>query len=158
MVKFEFDKRKFAQGLSEHIVLPVEVSPVRYAGSMLPLDAFEVHTDDRIIMSKVFYTTNKPIHGIMHYEGATQLFFLGYQCGKCDEIFLVPDSVVDEVGLARSMWHKCTVAQGGQAIESRLDLRTSVLHVVQDIGRPGGLGSVGCEQYTDRIMELVGQR
>jgi Protein of unknown function (DUF551) len=40
-------------------------------------------------------------------------------------------------------------------VPPKFDLRTRVLHIVQDIGRPSNLGSVGCEQYADMIMDLL---
>lgn len=153
MTKSDFQKHQFVAALGEHIILPVDIDPVKYAGSMLPPDAFDMHIDDRIIMPLVFFKTGKHIHGVMHYESPAQLFFIGYQCGKCDEIFLVPNSVTDHTTLAAAMRHKCTMSPNAQP---KFDTRTRVLHIVQDIGRPGNLGSVGCEQYADAIMDVFG--
>ena len=151
MSKFEFVKGEFVASLPQHVVLWAGPTCVPYTGSMLPPDVFEIQVDDRIIMSQVLYTTVKPIHGVLHYEGPTQLFFLGYQCGKCEQVFLVPGNVADETALLRSMRHGC-VRDGGQI---ELDLRTHILHCVQDIGRPGGIGLADCEQWTDVIMGLT---
>jgi hypothetical protein len=63
--------------------------------------------DERFLLIQVLYTTHDRIHGLLHYEGATQLFFVGYKCGKCDQVFLVPDTVHDDPTLAGSLRHYC---------------------------------------------------
>ena len=138
-------KRIFAQNLNQHTVLPVAHAHIPYTGSMLPLS---IVTDDRIIMSSILYTTPKPIHGVLHYDSPTQIFAVGYLCGKCEHIFLVPSTVYDDTSLAKALRHSCT------RTAPTLDLRTQILRIVQDIGRPGDIGSVCCEQWTDAIMEL----
>jgi hypothetical protein len=74
---------------------------------MMPGDAFEIRDDDHLIMLLVFYMTNKRIHGIWHHEATNQIFFCGYECQKCHEVFLVPDSVKDNATLHQAMHHKC---------------------------------------------------
>jgi hypothetical protein len=64
-------------------------------------------TDDRFLMQRVFYTTPDRIHGLLHYEGSNQLFFIGYKCGLCNKVYLLPDSVEDEAGVHQSLRHVC---------------------------------------------------
>lgn len=40
-------------------------------------------------------------------------------------------------------------------LNATVENRTRVLHIVQGIGRLSDLGSVGCEQYADMLMELL---
>ena len=156
MTKSDFDKWKFAGSLPPILVLHQNWPPL-YAGGASP--GFDINTvdltDRRIILKQVWYTTPKRIHGLLHYDGPTQLFFVGYECGQCGEVSLVPDSVNNETELCRALRHKCMRWTGSQFEEERFDLRTRVLHIVQDIGRSSDLGSVGCEQYADMLMELL---
>lgn len=78
-------------------------------GAMTPGDAFEIKTDERFIMKIIFYTTAKRIHGIWHHESPNQLFFAGYECLKCGEIYLIPDWVKTLSDLAEAMKHGCSV-------------------------------------------------
>ncbi len=114
MTKPDFEKWKFAGSLPSHLVLYVGCYPL--AGAQAPgFDVSAVQVDDRILMSLVFYTTLKRIHGLLHYEGASQMFFMGYECGLCGEIFLVPDSVNDKRNLAEAMGHGCTFSPADQS-------------------------------------------
>ena len=70
-------------------------------------DVFRVQLEDAVLMSQQFFTTGKRIHGILHYDGPTQIFFIGYLCNACSEIFLVPDTVVDDSTLSEAMSHGC---------------------------------------------------
>jgi len=148
MSKAKFDKQTFVGSLPPVLTLAADPPPLP-CGAAFPGTEFAI-IDRRIILKQVWYTTPKRIHGLLHYDGPTQLFFVGYECGQCGEVFLVPDTVTDEASLARAMRHDCT-----RAHRPSFDLRTRVLWVVQDIGRPSDLGSVGCEQYADQIMELL---
>lgn len=91
----------------EMICLPVSRFMMR--GAMNPGIDFTMEADPRIIMHSVYYTTNKRIHGLRHYESTNQLFFLGYECQECGEVFLVPESVKDQGTLGEAMQHGCTV-------------------------------------------------
>ena len=153
MSKTEFDTHKFAGSLPRVIVLPRDYTPLPFGAVCPGLDAGSEILDNRIIFQMVWYATHKNIHGLLHYDGPNQLFFVGYECGSCGGVFLVPDSVRDETDLHEALRHKCT----GDGALSEFSLRTRVLHCVQDIGRAGGLGSVGCELWVDRIMELFAE-
>lgn len=99
----EFERHKFVAMMPHVIQVPTRVG--------LPGGAFNdfpTVTVDYFAMTQVWFTTNERVHGIFHYEGATQLFFLGYKCGKCNEVFLVPDTVTDEEQLLTAMQHGCT--------------------------------------------------
>jgi hypothetical protein len=74
----------------------------------MAFDFNRVIPDRRILMRQVWYTTPKLVHGLLHYDGPHQLFFVGYECGRCGEIFLVSDTVEDEAGLAGALRHGCT--------------------------------------------------
>lgn len=89
------------------IRIPRQHSPL--AGATLPddFDVFQVRTDYAILMECVWFTTPHRIHGIFHYQSPNQLFFCGYKCQECGEIYLTPDSVKDEAGLLDAMNHKC---------------------------------------------------
>jgi hypothetical protein len=80
------------------------------AGAEPGFDISKVQPDDRMVMKQIFYTTPKRIHGLIHYEGPTQLFFVGYECALCSEIFLVPDSVNSMRSLTDAMEHGCTAS------------------------------------------------
>jgi hypothetical protein len=154
MTQSNLDRHQFAGNLPPVLVLNADLPPIP-CGAIAP--GFGISTpipDRRILMHQVWYTTPKRIHGLFHYDGPTQLFFVGYECQECHEVFLVPDSVEqDEVNLAAAVRHGCM----GAPSTSKFDTRTRVLHIVQDIGRPGNLGSVGCEQYADAIMDVFGE-
>jgi hypothetical protein len=106
-VKSGFEKWKFAGSLPQILVM--------YSAPSIPMGAFQpdfdtlkVQTDDRFVMRQVLYTTPKRIHGLLHYDASNQLFFIGYECGKCEQVFLVPDSVDSEDKLQRSLQHGCS--------------------------------------------------
>ena len=108
MSKSEFDNQKFARSLPEIFVVhaPLPHLPV---GAVSPdFDARSTIADHRVFLKLVFYTTPNRIHGFLHHEGPNQLFFMGYECGRCHRVFLVPDSVHDETSLHEAMRHACT--------------------------------------------------
>ena len=84
--------------------------------SLLPMGAalspgFDISLvipDHRILMHQVRYTTPKRIHGLLHGYAPPQLMFVGYECGVCHEVFLVPDSVTNTSELGVAMRHGCT--------------------------------------------------
>jgi hypothetical protein len=151
MSKSDFAKHQLAGSLPATLFLAADLSPLPCGTGLF--DTTQVLDFRRVIFLQVWYTTPKRIHGLLHYDSPAQLFFFGYECQSCNEVFLVPDTVTDETSLARALRHGCTRALSGP--DSRFDLRTRVLHIVQDIGRPSDLGSVGCEQYADMLMELL---
>ena len=125
-VKSEFDKWKFVKDLPPILVINVPHYPL--AGGLRPgFDINATFQDDRILMKQVFYSTHKRIHGFLHYDGPTQLFFMGYECQMCNEIFLVPDEVHDNYTLAEAMKHGCMASPGDtSAYYERLGKEKSV--------------------------------
>jgi hypothetical protein len=111
MSKAKFDKQTFVGSLPPVLTLAADPPPLP-CGAAFPGTEFAI-IDRRIILKQVRYTTPKRIHGLLHYDGPTQLFFVGYECGQCGEVFLVPDTVTDYAILARSMYHGCTGAPNG---------------------------------------------
>jgi hypothetical protein len=111
-VKSEFDKWKFAKDLPPVLLINVPHYPLAGASQ----SGFDINAvffnDDRILMRQVFYSTPKRIHGLLHYDGTAQLFFMGYECQMCNEIFLVPDEVHDIYTLAEAMKHGCMASPG----------------------------------------------
>ena len=109
MTKPNFDKWKVAGSLPPILVLHQDLPPL-YAGGASP--GFDINTvdltDNRILMQQVLYTTHDRVHGLLHYDGPTQLFFMGYKCARCHQVFLVPDTVGDNVSLGKAMHHGCT--------------------------------------------------
>lgn len=85
---------------------PVLQSPISY-GNADAFDLSKVHIPEDVFMEQLWYTTPQKIHGIFHYEGPTQLFFCGYKCNKCNEVFLVPDTVDNEPRLICALRHAC---------------------------------------------------
>jgi len=108
MSKSEFDKRKFAGSLSAVLVIHASLPPLPVGAAGPGFDVRSTVAGDRIVLQLVFYTSPTRIHGLLHYEGPNQLFFMGYECGQCHQIFLVPDSVHDETSLHEAMRHACT--------------------------------------------------
>lgn len=102
----DFDRHKFTSSMPPIIRVPVRLKPV--GGAIAPgEDISRVQLEDAFLMVQQWFTTSKRIHGILHYESPTQLFFLGYECNACHEIFLVPDSVKDDADLMEAMRHSC---------------------------------------------------
>ena len=111
--KSDFEKWKFAGSIHLPPILILSalfVTTLWRAGTAPGFDISAVRLDDRILMKQVLYTTPKRIHGLLHYESLTQLFFVGYDCGVCNEVFLVPDSVNNMRSLADAMGHGCTAS------------------------------------------------
>lgn len=106
-------KVKFAGSLPATLVFAVD-TPLPYGAAAMGFGISQVIPDRSIIMSQVWYTTPKLIHGLLHYDGPRQLFFVGYECGQCGEIFLVPDTVEDEARLALELRHGCMGLGSGQ--------------------------------------------
>ena len=100
-----------------HFILPdaicLNIDRPLPRGAMTPGIEFSVVDDDRVIMRSQFFTTSKRIHGIWHYEAPNQLFFIGYECMKCGEVYLVPDSVKSHAELSEAMQHGCTMDLSG---------------------------------------------
>lgn len=106
MPQTDFAKWKFAGSLPATLVFAADI-PLPGGAMTVGFDISQAIPDRRIIMSQVRFTTPKHIHGLLHYDGPHQLFFVGYECGQCGEIFLVPDTVEDEPGLVRALQHGC---------------------------------------------------
>ena len=104
MPKVDFAKWKFAGSLPATLVLAADI---HLLGGAVGFDINQAIPDRRILMHQVWYTTPKRIHGLLHYDGPYQLFFVGYECGRCGKIFLVPDTVGDEPGLVQALRHGC---------------------------------------------------
>lgn len=108
----DFSQQKFAGSLPGILILYQDYPPVP-GGAINPgFDLLTTITDNRIALQILYFTTPDRIHGLLHYESPSQLFFMGYKCGQCNKVFLVPDSVHDETTLAQSMRHGCTNAPG----------------------------------------------
>ena len=105
MLQTDFAKWNFAGSLPATLVFAADMPLL--SGAMA-FDFNRVIPDSRILMRQVWYTTPKLVHGLLHYDGPHQLFFVGYECGRCGEIFLVSDTVEDEAGLAGALRHGCT--------------------------------------------------
>ena len=108
MLGIDFENGKFAGSLPTVLVLAADFPEFPVGAIALGFDVGRMQPDRRILMRQVRYTTPKWIHGLLHYDGPHQLFFVGYECGRCGEIFLVPDTVEDEAGLAGALRHGCT--------------------------------------------------
>lgn len=104
MSQTDFARWEFASSLPTTLVLAADIPLL---GGAVGFDFSQTIPDRRIHMRQVWYTTPKRIHGLLHYDGPHQLFFVGYECGRCGEIFLVPDTVKDEAGLAGALRHGC---------------------------------------------------
>ena len=89
-------------------ILLIYGHPRMYAGAEpLVRDLSTLDLDShRWVMSQMFFSTPTRIHGLLHYQSPSQLFFLGYKCGKCDQVYLVPE-VKDTNELANAMRHAC---------------------------------------------------
>ena len=112
----EFAEFELAASLPEILLI--------YAASRpLPIGAVEVGLDTRTfdldahrcVMSKMWFYTPNRVHGMLHYHSLQnkindkrpmQLYFLGYLCSKCNQIFLVPDIKSSEE-LPDKMRHSC---------------------------------------------------
>ena len=120
MTKASFEKWKFAGSLPATVVLYSD-PPLLPCGAISP--GFDVHAllpDPRVILQQIWYSTPKPIHGLLHYDGpnANQILFFGYECLKCHDVFLVPDWVKDEETLVMSLRHDgCTGSSPAQQKE-----------------------------------------
>jgi hypothetical protein len=109
--KSQFEKWKFAGSLPAVLVLCRDYPPLPCGAAAPGYDVTQVDlTDHRILLRQIGFITPKLIHGLLHYDSLNQLFFFGYECQECNRIFLVPDSVESEVGLARALRHKCMEA------------------------------------------------
>ena len=106
-------KVKFAGSLPAALVLAADIS-LPYGAVAMGFDISQVIPDRRIIMHQFWFSTPKRIHGLLHYDGPRQLFFVGYECSQCGEIFLVPDMVEDEARLALELRHGCMGLGSGQ--------------------------------------------
>jgi hypothetical protein len=106
----DFKTNQFAGSLPGVLILHQDYPPILRGAVSPGFDPTTTITDNRIPLQQVFYTTPDHIHGLLHYESPSQLFFMGYKCGQCEEVFLVPDSVHDETELAQAMRHGCTNA------------------------------------------------
>src|SRR5579863_7642789 len=104
MTQSGFQKFKFAGSLPTVIVCRRDFSPV-LAGGAVEFDTSQSIDDDRFLMQQVFYTTPDRIHGVLHYAGPNQLFFIGYKCGLCSKVYLLPDSVKDETSVHQALRH-----------------------------------------------------
>jgi hypothetical protein len=104
LLEIGFEKGKFASSLPTTLVLAADIPLL---GGAVGFDFSQTIPDRRIHMHQVWYTTPKRIHGLLHYDGLHQLFFVGYECGQCGKIFLVPDTVEDVPGLVQALRHGC---------------------------------------------------
>ena len=114
MTKAEFDKHKFAGSLPAVIVLYSDPPQLPCGATSPGFDIRAAIPDRRVILQQIWYSTQKPIHGLLHYDGPNpnQTVFFGYECQNCHQVFLVPDWVEDETMLAQALRHDgCT---GGQ--------------------------------------------
>jgi hypothetical protein len=115
MTKSDFQKHQFAGNLPPVIVLSSDPPQIPCGATVTEFDPNTPIPDRRILMSQVWYITPKRIHGLLHYESPTQLFFVGYECGNCRRVFLVPDSVrQDDTALAVALRHGCMGSPSAQ--------------------------------------------
>jgi hypothetical protein len=104
----DFSELTLAMSLPE--ILFIYAEPHVLAGAAkadLTVGAFNLD-EHRYAMSKMWFYTPNRVHGLLHYQGPVQLFFLGYLCTKCGRVFLVPDiKSIDD--LSDKMRHACHV-------------------------------------------------
>lgn len=103
----EIDEHKLAASLPE--ILLIYGHPRMYAGAdpihgLSPRD-FDLDSH-KWVMLQMFFSTPTRIHGLLHLESASQIFFIGYKCERCNRIYLVPD-VKDSNEVANAMRHAC---------------------------------------------------
>lgn len=104
----QFSEYKFAASIPEilliygHPRIPAGVKPGIDISTTFDIDSH------RWVMERIWFTTPTRISGLLHMAGPVQTFFMGYKCGKCDRIFLVPD-IKDLNGLSDAMRHFCHV-------------------------------------------------
>ena len=114
MTKQTFDKWKFAGSLPAVVVLNLDPPQIPCGATSPGFDPRATLPDRRVLLQQIWYSTNKRVHGLLHYDGPnpSQIVFFGYECQNCHEVFLVPDWVEDEADLAVSLRHDgCTGAQ-----------------------------------------------
>lgn len=108
MTKPNFDKWKFAGSLPQNLVMRQDYSSLLVGAIATGMDINSVDPfDNRFLMQQIVYITPDRVHGLLHYESPSQIFFMGYKCSRCEQVFLVPDSVSDEFTLVQSMRHHC---------------------------------------------------
>jgi hypothetical protein len=107
MTKADFSKWKFAGSLPAVIVLNIDPPQLPMGAIATEFDIKTSIPDNRVILQQIWYSTQKRVHGLLHYDGPNpnQLVFFGYECQNCHQVFLVPDWVEDETGLAVSLRH-----------------------------------------------------
>ncbi len=106
-----FDKHKFAGSLPAVIILHSDPPQLSCGAASPGFDLRAALPDNRVILQQIWYSTNKRVHGLLHYDGPNpnQLVFFGYECQSCHEVFLVADWVENEVDLAVALRHDgCT--------------------------------------------------
>ena len=108
MTKADFFKWQFAGSLPTVIVARQDFALIPCGGLDPGFDISQVHIDgERVILRLMHFITPKWIHGLLHYDGPHQMFFMGYECGKCDRVFLVPDTVTSEADIHKAVRHSC---------------------------------------------------
>lgn len=100
--------------LPSHIHFLIYLKP--RGGPVNPgVDISAVQTVGAVLMTLEPYFTNHRIHGLYIHEDLglerTRLFFYGYKCEECGEVFLVPDTVKDDRTLSHALAHDCAVTR-----------------------------------------------
>jgi hypothetical protein len=61
-----------------------------------------------IVMDLVWYKTYDHIYGLRHFEKQGGMFFAGYKCRFCEDVYLIPEKANTENEVYDSMRHWCT--------------------------------------------------
>src|ERR1700728_148998 len=57
-----------------------------------------------VLMRRLLFVAPSQIHGILCHDDGAQVFYVGFECSTCKEIFLVPD-VADRTEFFSAMKH-----------------------------------------------------
>jgi hypothetical protein len=110
MTKAYFDQQTFAGALPTVFVVQPDFPPTPTGAATPGFDVGAGIRDDRFLMKLLHFITPKRVHGLLHYDGVNQLFFMGYECQRCNRIFLVPDNVAGQDELPQALRHSCMEA------------------------------------------------
>lgn len=103
----DFAEYKLAVSLPDRLII-YGTPKIPYGAAVPGFDISTVDIDsNRWLMEKMFFSTHTRIYDVLHLQTVTQLFFIGYKCGKCQRVFLVPEKVQDDSDVANSVRHAC---------------------------------------------------
>lgn len=107
----------------------------RMGGAIHPgreMSIVDTYDTDRWLMELVTFYTIAKIHGLLVWERyrssvsytkqpmfmppqpTGELYFFGYKCSRCKEIYLVPDSIKSVDDLPAAMRHECRESEDGR--------------------------------------------